>query len=437
MADLRNSAYPPPRTAWPTLLLLVGAVLLAYVDRQVIAVLVEPIRTDLGLTDTQFGLVQGPAFALAYALAALPLGRLVDRRSRRNLILGGLAVWSASTLLCAVATDFWTLLLFRAGVGMGEACLIPAVFSLIPDLFPPERRASAYAVYMATVVPGVSLSLAFAGSALAWIERGIPFLPELAQSWRLTFVLVALPAPLFAGLFLLMREPARQERVAAGGAGSAIISYIRRNLPLLAAVGLGGALASVAFTAWLAWLPALMGRRFGVPPAEAGLWGGIAAAAASVIGGLLAARVAARLRGRPAPEMSAALLLAGLALPAAAAVFAATSPAQVLGAMGVQAVAWVAVLTLWPVMIAAVTPNEFRGQIVALVKLVEYLLISVAAVAVGMLSDHFFPRPEQFPTALYIVAAVAALGSAVALALGQGRVRAGTATDAPPAEATR
>ncbi|HEV2567972.1 MAG TPA: MFS transporter [Sphingomonas sp.] len=388
-----------------------ASVLLAYVDRQALAVLVQPIRASLGLSDTEIGLLQGPAFALVYALAALPLGLAVDRYSRRNLIILGMGVWATSTALCGAADGFWTLFLARAGVGLGEACLIPAVFSLIPDLFPPEKRASAYGIYMATVVPGVSLSLSLAGSVLAWVDQA-----AAAQPWRVVFLAVSVPAPLLMLGLLLVREPARSAD--AGVVASASVSpepivrlgsFARANWRLLAAVGVGGSMASVAFSTWLQWLPTLLSRAYAMPPARGALAGGLVAALSSVAGGVLAARFSRRLRheGLLHAEARAAVAPLAFAFIIALAAFGTSSAGTTLGVMALQVVGPVIALTLWPVLIAASTPNRLRGRCTAFMKLTEYLLLSLSAVAVGALSDHVFNEPANFRTAVFLMVASA------------------------------
>ena len=142
-----NNGYPSSLSAWVTVTILMVAYVLSFIDRQILNLLVEPIRRDLVISDTQMSLLMGLSFALFYTVCGIPLGRLADTRSRRGLIAVGVLFWSAATAACGMAKLYWQFLLCRVGVGVGEAALSPAAYSLIADSFPPERRATAISVY--------------------------------------------------------------------------------------------------------------------------------------------------------------------------------------------------------------------------------------------------------------------------------------------------
>src|SRR3989338_6264000 len=132
--------YPNPAYAWYVVVILFLAYTLAYIDRQVIALLVEPIKRDLQINDTQISLLQGFAFVIFYTITGIPLGRLADRKNRRLIIAAGIFLWSIMTAVCGLARNFWSLFAARVGVGIGEACLSPAAYSMIADLFPKAKR---------------------------------------------------------------------------------------------------------------------------------------------------------------------------------------------------------------------------------------------------------------------------------------------------------
>ena len=135
-------------------IVLTALYMLSFVDRTILSLLVGSIKRDLGISDTRIGLLQGLSFALFYTIMGLPLGRLADTRSRRNLIAAGVVVWSLFTSACSVAKSFWSLFFTRIGVGVGEAGLSPAAYSLISDYFPPERLGVAISVYYMGVFLG-------------------------------------------------------------------------------------------------------------------------------------------------------------------------------------------------------------------------------------------------------------------------------------------
>ena len=144
---MSEQGYPAPRAAWGMVALLTVAYLFSYIDRTVLGLLVEPIKADFALSDAQIGLLLGPAFAIFYATMGLPLGWLVDRKSRTRLIAAGVVIWSLATAASGLARSFTQLFLVRMTVGVGEAVLSPAAFSIIGDSFPPERRARPIAAY--------------------------------------------------------------------------------------------------------------------------------------------------------------------------------------------------------------------------------------------------------------------------------------------------
>ena len=198
---LEDRPYQTPAAApgARTLLgLLVVLYVINYVDRQILSVLLEPIKLDLGVSDTAMGLLTGLAFALFYTTAGIPIARLADRGSRRNVIIVGVLVWSAMTALCGLARNFSQLALARVGVGVGEATLSPTAHSLLSDAFPPERRATALAIYNIGGNVGIMLGFMLGG-----------FVGE-ALGWRTTFLVVGLPGLAMAVVVrLMLKEPAR------------------------------------------------------------------------------------------------------------------------------------------------------------------------------------------------------------------------------------
>lgn len=180
------------------LALLFFAYVINYVDRQIVTILQEPIKADLGLSDTQLGLLTGLSFALFYATMGVPIARLADRHSRRTVIAGATLLWSAMTMACAGAGNFASLLLFRMGVGVGEAGLSPPAHSLISDYYPPEKRATALGIYSSGIQVGVMLGFLLGGTI------------EHFFGWRAAFLVVGLPGLLLAVLIrFTLREPVR------------------------------------------------------------------------------------------------------------------------------------------------------------------------------------------------------------------------------------
>ncbi|GGC88105.1 spinster family MFS transporter [Chelatococcus reniformis] len=245
-----------------------------YLDRMVIAILLEPIKRELGLTDAQMGLVAGFAFAMLYAVLALPLARIADRRSRVTLVSICLAIWSAMTALTGLARNFTELFVARAAVGVGEAGCVPAAHSLLGDLFPRERRAFAISIFQAGGVLGQSAGLALAGAAAQlW-------------GWRAALVIAGLfGIPLALLMFFTAREPPRGEGHARASAEStlATLKALVARPPLVHLV-LGVAVAAFGSYGIVQWLPAFFIRSHGLTLAEVGLYSGATGAIGGVLG---------------------------------------------------------------------------------------------------------------------------------------------------------
>jgi MFS family permease len=190
------------RVSWYVVGILSICYTLSFIDRQIMGFLVGPIRRDLGISDTQIGLLGGLAFALFYTLVGLPMGRVADRVNRRNLIAIGVVLWSLATAACALPSSFSALFVARMGIGVGEATLAPAAMSLVSDLFPREKLASALGVYAMGIMIGSGLASIVGGLVVQLVatppEATVPLVGDLA-AWRMVFVVVALPVRLCRG----------------------------------------------------------------------------------------------------------------------------------------------------------------------------------------------------------------------------------------------
>ncbi|MBM3290992.1 MAG: MFS transporter, partial [Candidatus Hydrogenedentes bacterium] len=205
--------YPSPAYAWYVVGVLMLVYVLSFVDRQILSLIVDPVKKDLGVSDTMMGLLMGFSFALFYSILGVPFGWLADQRSRRSIIAVGVAVWSAMTAACVAAKAFWHLFMLRVGVGVGEAALSPAAYSLITDYFPRNRLATAISVYgmgiyigsgMAFLLGGVVVRFTATSGDLVW-----PIIGEV-RPWQLVFFVVGLPGLLVAALVYTIREPLRR-----------------------------------------------------------------------------------------------------------------------------------------------------------------------------------------------------------------------------------
>jgi MFS family permease len=267
------------RYAWYVLLVLTGMYMFSFVDRQILSLLVPFIKRDLGVSDSRIGLLQGLSFALFYTLMGLPIGRLVDTYSRRNVIAVAVVVWSIFTSSCAGTKSYLSLFLTRIGVGVGEAGLSPAAYSLISDYFPKERIGTAISVYYFGLFVGSSLALLVGGitvDALAHIPTiSVPIIGAIA-SWRVTFLIVGLPGLLFALLAFTIREPLRQNLLLGDGGKPVKTSFreafVQMGLRWQSVVGIpvGMIFQSTCNYALTAWIPVYFPRIHGWTASETG-----------------------------------------------------------------------------------------------------------------------------------------------------------------------
>ena len=281
--------------------------ILNFYDRQVLGALLEPIRKEFHLSDTQLGTL-GTLPIVLYALVGLPLGRLADSGSRKKLLAAGVAVWASLTGLGGLVQSYLMLLVSRLGVYVGEAACAPAATSWIGDLFPAERRARALGIFMLGVPIGGALSYAISGpAAQAW-------------GWRAALVVAALPAALLIPALLSLDEPARgasEARLPEAAAAPPVWSILR--IPTMWWIIASGALVNFNLYALGTFFPAFLTRYHRLSVAQAGLWAGIGYGAAGVAGGLIAGAwgdrvIHQRKDGRMLSASAAALVAAPLAL---------------------------------------------------------------------------------------------------------------------------
>lgn len=295
------------RYSWYALLVMLVAYVLAFVDRQMLNLLVEPIKHDLSLSDTRISLLQGFSFALTLSLAALPLGRLIDTGRRTLILSAGVAVWSVMTAACAAAGTFAALLFARAGVAAGEATMTPAALSMIGDYFPPRRIGLATGIYALGVHLGSGLALLLGALLVGFAKTTVVTVPGLGimQGWRLVFLAVGMPGLLVAIWVALLREPPR------GGSERHPHSVIpwREAIAFLRAQGRaqGSANLAVGFALMAnygvsAWAPAFFSRSYGWGPSSFGATYGPLIIISGVSGVLIAAALGDRWHGRGFPD---------------------------------------------------------------------------------------------------------------------------------------
>ncbi len=270
-----TSPSPSLRYAWYVVAVLMLAYISSFIDRQVLTLLVKPLKRDFGVTDTQVGLLIGFSFAIFYTFLGIPIGRLADRRSRKSIILWGIAIWSFMTAVCGVTDTYNQLFLARIGVGIGEAALSPAAYSMITDLFPRHKLGTAMGIYNLGVYVGSGLSILLVALILKLISvEGMwqmPFFGEI-YPWQTVFLLVGAPGLLIVLLIAFtVKEPVRQQTMKAKVEMSEIRAYFNANRFSLLSLFFGIAFMAFSSYATTSWTPTLLVRKYGLAESQAGL----------------------------------------------------------------------------------------------------------------------------------------------------------------------
>lgn len=274
-----------PRYRNYVLFILFLTYVLNFLDRQLMTILLEPIKQEFDASDTAMGFLTGFAFALFYATLGIPVARLADRWSRRNVIAISVTLWSGMTALCGAAAGFWQLALFRIGVGVGEAGGTPPSHSLIADYFPPEQRSTAFSIHATGTQFGILIGM-----------LGGAYIAE-AYGWRMAFVIFGIPGLLVGALMAFtVKEPLRAQAPDQGPIWADIKEVWR--LPGFLLISCAGALTGLAGYGLGAWSPSLLIRTHGLTLMEAGLMlgmvGAIGGVLGAVIGGVLCDRLSQR-----------------------------------------------------------------------------------------------------------------------------------------------
>lgn len=427
-------SYSPVR-AWASVAILLIFSLFSILDRQIIALLVEPMKADLHLSDTQVGLLQGIAFALFYSLAGLPIGWAVDRFPRKVVIYLGITLWSLSAACCGLAHNFWQIFLGRTTVGVGEATLTPVAVSLIGDLFPPDRVATPYGVYSAGFYLGSGVALGVGGLVVSLFAGQaaviLPIVGDVAP-WQAVFLVTGLPGVVVAFLAFLIHDPrpARWRSVQAatpGGQEGEIRHYVRTRGRVTFHSFLGFAMANFVTYAVSAWTPAFLQRQFALPPATIGWTLGLSTACSGAIGAFFGGMLIDRVfrAGQTDAYFLVPSLCGLLALPFLAGAYFMPSPILVLISLALG-------MSMFGIIAAAsyatwghIAPPCVRGRVSAAAVLTMALIgTGLGPVAVALVTDLLLQDEKKLGLSLAIVTGVALPLMSLLLLSGRSALRA-------------
>jgi len=417
------STYPKAGYAWYVVVILYLCYTFSFLDRAIITYLVEPIKAALLINDTYFSLLSGLSFVAFYAFMGIPVGRLADARSRRNLLLAGVALWSTMTILCGQASTYWELFFARMGVGVGEACLVPCAYSLITDYFPRERRSLPLTIFSGGIMLGAGVAHLCGGMVADYAQSGGPreiFLFGLVQPWQLTFILVGLPGIFFIVAIATIREPARHEQKGKPDT-AAMFRYLGRHLATFSSLILGTTFGAMTNMAMLGWAPVWLERRFAWNKTIIGSYLGITIFVFGTIGLTLAGSLANRYirAGKKTVYIKMMMAAEGLVIIPIILARVYDNPYWVLLCIGGTIFFTGMPSGLGPAALQEITPNEMRGQVTAIAFLVLNLVATVLGnTLVGLLTDYVFVDLKEVRSSAVIVAVFATVMGLISLRLG-------------------
>ena len=420
MADAQPMIRGGTRATQPgyLLFLLMAGYLLSFLDRQILVMLIAPISRDFGLSDTDFSLLYGFGFVTFYTILGLIFGRLIDSANRTRTLALCIGIWSLATIGCGLAANFTQLFAARMLVGIGEAALAPAAYSIIADIYPAERRGRAFALYTMGMYLGAGLAFAVGGSLvqmLGGIET-ITIAGFAVRSWQTAFFIAGLPGLVLAIALLLRPEPARgamagdaalggPERASLGG----FLRHYRARWRLYVAHNFGFGCHICFGYAITVWLPVTFMRVHHMPPAVAGLSFGLALMVMGPAGAWLGSTVAETMAKRGAKESQLAATawacLVQLAAIIAATTIGTTWSAFACGAVAIALIGFPAGLNAASLQL--ITPPVLRGQAGGLFILIgNFLGLGLGPLVVALLTDKVFGQPEAVGRSLMMVGLV-------------------------------
>ncbi len=422
MLDDRTSPY-----ANYVLGMLLLAYIFSFVDRNILALMVEPLRRDLGISDFEVSLLQGPAFALFYCTMALPVAHLADTRRRTAIIACGVALWSAMTVGCGLARSFGTLFTLRLGVGLGEAALSPPAASLLSDYFHPSRYPRAMAVFSLGIGVGTGMSFLIGGAVVQLVSGmtavSLPLLGDV-RPWQLIFLVVGLPGLLIAALMATIREPERRGGILDDEGKLEVIPlrdvfrFISHRWRLYISFPVASGFLGIFGYGMAAWYPTFLIRTYDLSVAQAGTVFGLIYVVIGPLGTLFGVRLAERLQRRGYRDAHVRFIaLAALGMAFFGCVGPLMPSVELALAMLVPAVFLkCSYLGSSSSALQLVTPNQLRAKVTALqIFFANIIGMTIGASGVAFLTDFVFVDDLAIRYSLAWIAVVTCLLGAALL----------------------
>ncbi|WP_445405081.1 spinster family MFS transporter [Acinetobacter vivianii] len=407
---------------WYVVVICMVAYILSFVDRQILSLMIEPIKQDLMLTDTQFSLLQGLAFSLFYAFMGIPIAALADKKSRIKIISIGIAFWSLATAACGLSKNFIQMFIARLSVGAGEAALSPAFYSIVTDLFPKEKLGRALGLYAIGAFIGSGLAFLIGGYVISLLKNvDMVILPVIGQlkTWQLTFFIVGLPGVLLALVMILTVKEPKRKGLKLDQNGQVIqasfknsIAFIKTHKKTFFCHFIGFSFYTMMLYSLLGWAPAFYMRHFGLDASQTGYILGSIILIANTAGALFCGWLIDYFskKGYSDAGIRAGMIgCAALVLPSV--LF--TQVDNMYLSFGLIFIAMFFSTFPIPASAAAtqmLTPNQLRAQVSAKFLLISNLIaLGVGTTAVALLTDKYFENTLMVGNSISIVNAIAGI----------------------------
>ncbi len=398
-------ALVPPRVTWRQWA-MVGVLTLLYIYAQIdgssLILMVGPIKHDLGVSDTQMSLLLGLSFAAFYAVLGLPAGYLVDRMPRRGIMAIGVVLWSSMTMSCGLASTYGLLFLGRCGVGIGEAAITPASYSLIRDAFPPEKRGRAFGIFTAGTYSGAAAAVMLTGGLLAAFGSGrfasLPFIGGL-HPWQAVLVTIGIIGIPLSLLVFTFREPARLNagRGESGVRYSEAVAHIKSLWRPYGALALFVTCFYGVAISYGSWMPTIIARTWHLPPQQIGIFFGGCLLICAPIGAWCGGHAIDVLvkRGRRDAAQIVGRWITVIFIPFGIAAPIVPKVGEMFFALAAQLLVAGAYNPVAASILAQLTPQRLMGKVTAIYLLVSTLIArSVGPLLVALISDNFFKGPQ-------------------------------------------
>jgi len=418
---------PSLRYAWYVVGVLLLAYISSFIDRQILSLLVKPIKSSFGITDTQMGILMGLSFAVLYTLVGIPIGLMADRMNRKRIISWGILVWSIMTVFCGIAGSYSLFFLARVGVGIGEAALSPAAYSIISDYFPKKKLATALSFYNMGIYLGSGLSILIGAALRTMIEKENVVLPLVGEvyTWQMIFFYIGLPGILIVFLVQTIREPKRVEfesvkETAEISSFKEIIAYFKANSRTFLFLNFSMAFMSLATYAGVYWIPTMLNRVHGWADTKAGVTFGLLVTFFSTLGVITGGRYADYLTKKGVVQAKMLSGFRGMLAAICCTVGLVISDINI----GIYFIAGYCFFSSFPfgsatAAIQEIAPNKMRAIFSAFFLFVVNIIgLGFGPLIVGFLNDSIFNDPNQIHYSIFIAQVIGCSLSALCLYLG-------------------